>query len=115
MRGCTGPPGRGRSRGSKVTPALHPRGAAGRQASRHHRGTVGIVNTVEVDGLRLAYRRAGHGRNVMFVHGGAQDSRSWAPQLDALSDEFTVVAWDEPGAGGSDDVPDQFSLSDYAD
>ena len=34
---------------------------------------------------------------------------------DALSDEFTVVAWDEPGAGGSDDVPDQFCLSDYAD
>ncbi len=73
------------------------------------------MDTVEVDGLRLAYRRAGHGRTVMFVHGGAVDSRTWAPQLDALSDEFMVVAWDEPGAGGSDDVPDQFCLSDYAD
>jgi pimeloyl-ACP methyl ester carboxylesterase len=74
-----------------------------------------VVDTVEVDGLRLAYRRAGQGPTVMFVHGGAVDSRMWAPQLDALSDEFTVLAWDEPGAGGSDDVPDQFGLSDYAD
>lgn len=73
------------------------------------------MDTVEVDGLRLAYRRAGHGRPVLFAHGGAQDSRAWTPQLDALSDEFTVIAWDEPGAGGSDDVPATFGLSDYAD
>ena len=73
------------------------------------------METVEVCGLRLAYRRAGHGRTVMFVHGGVEDSRTWTPQLDALSDEFTVIAWDEPGAGGSEDVPDEFGLSDYAD
>ena len=72
------------------------------------------MDTVEVDGLRLAYRRSGHGRSVMFVHGGAEDSRTWTPQLEALADEFTVIAWDEPGAGGSDDVPDGFGLSDYA-
>jgi pimeloyl-ACP methyl ester carboxylesterase len=80
-----------------------------------NRGTVAAMDTVEVGGLRLAYRRAGHGRSVMFVHGGAEDSRAWTPQLDTLSDEFTVIAWDEPGAGGSDDVPDRFGLSDYAD
>jgi pimeloyl-ACP methyl ester carboxylesterase len=73
------------------------------------------METVEVYGLRLAYRRTGHGRTVMFVHGGAEDSRAWTPQLDALSDEFTVLAWDEPGAGGSADVPAAFSLSDYSD
>jgi pimeloyl-ACP methyl ester carboxylesterase len=73
------------------------------------------METVEVNGLRLAYRRAGHGRTVVFVHGGAEDGRTWTPQLDALSDEFAVIAWDEPGAGGSDDVPDGFGLSDYAD
>lgn len=73
------------------------------------------MDTVEVDGLRLAYRLAGHGRRVMFVHGGAEDSRAWTPQLDELADEFTVIAWDEPGAGESDDVPEAFGLSDYAD
>ena len=50
----------------------------------------------------------------MLVHGGASDGRAWQPQIAALSDEFTVVAWDEPGAGGSDDVPPDFTLRDYA-
>jgi pimeloyl-ACP methyl ester carboxylesterase len=33
------------------------------------------------------------------VHGAAEDSRIWQPQLAALADEFTTVAWDEPGTG----------------
>lgn len=73
------------------------------------------MDVVEIDGLRIAYRRAGNGPAVVFVHGGAEDGRAWTPQLDALSDEFTVIAWDEPGAGGSGDVPAGFALSDYAD
>ena len=68
-----------------------------------------------MDGLRVAYRRAGHGPVVMLVHGGMEDGRAWTPQLEALSDEFTVIAWDEPGAGRSQDVPDGFGLSGYAD
>jgi len=50
----------------------------------------------------------------VFVHGAAEDGRVWQPQLAALADEFTVVAWDEPGAGRSSDVPADFSLADYA-
>ncbi|MGY0387093.1 alpha/beta fold hydrolase [Nocardioides sp. WG-D5] len=73
------------------------------------------MDVVEIDGLNLAFRRAGNGPAVVFVHGGAEDGRTWMPQLDALADEFTVIAWDEPGAGGSSDVPDGFGLSDYCD
>lgn len=73
------------------------------------------MDVVDVDGLRLAFRRAGHGPAVVFVHGAAEDGRTWTPQFDAVSDEFTVIAWDEPGAGGSGDVPAGFGLSDYAD
>jgi len=51
----------------------------------------------------------------VLVHGAAVDSRMWRPQLAALADEFTVVAWDEPGAGRSSDVPSDFALVDYAD
>ena len=43
------------------------------------------------------------------------DFRTWRPQLAALADEFTVVAWDEPGAGRASDVPADFALADYAD
>ena len=37
------------------------------------------------------------------------------PQIDGLSDEFTVVAWDAPGCGRSSDPPESFRLPDYAD
>ncbi len=73
------------------------------------------MDVVEIDGSRIAFRRAGNGPAVVFVHGGAEDGRAWSPQLDALADEFTVIAWDEPGAGGSSDVPTGFGLSDYGD
>ena len=65
--------------------------------------------------LELAYERAGDGPPIVLLHGAAVDSRMWEPQLTALADEFTVVAWDEPGAGGSSDVPADFELADYAD
>jgi pimeloyl-ACP methyl ester carboxylesterase len=38
----------------------------------------------------------------------------WEPQIADLADELTVIAWDEPGAGRSADVPADFTLSDYA-
>lgn len=50
----------------------------------------------------------------MFVHGAGDDGRIWQPQLAALAGEFTVVAWDEPGAGHSSDLPTDFGLADYA-
>jgi pimeloyl-ACP methyl ester carboxylesterase len=38
----------------------------------------------------------------------------WQPQLEDLAVDFTVVAWDEPGAGESGDVPGDFRFEDYA-
>jgi pimeloyl-ACP methyl ester carboxylesterase len=72
------------------------------------------VEELSANGLRIAYEQVGEGPPLVFVHGAASDSRMWRPQLEALSDVFTVVAWDEPGAGGSDDKPDGFGLGDYA-
>jgi pimeloyl-ACP methyl ester carboxylesterase len=65
--------------------------------------------------MEVAYERAGSGPLLVLVHGAASDSRIWRPQIEALADEFTVVAWDEPGAGRSPDVPSEFALADYAD
>lgn len=67
------------------------------------------------NGLEIAYERVGHGPPLVLVHGAAEDGRIWRPQLDALADELTVVAWDEPGAGRSADAPEGFGLPDYAD
>jgi pimeloyl-ACP methyl ester carboxylesterase len=70
---------------------------------------------VDVGGLRIAYAAAGTGPPVVLLHGGWCDGRVWRAQLEDLSDEFTVVAWDAPACGGSDDPPEDFSLADYAD
>jgi pimeloyl-ACP methyl ester carboxylesterase len=73
------------------------------------------MGIVRVSGLEIAYERAGEGPPLVLVHGAAVDGRMWEPQLAALADEFTVVAWDEPGAGRSSDVPPTYGLADYAD
>ena len=72
------------------------------------------MEVVRANGLELAYERVGEGPPLVLGHGGAVDSRMWQPQLSALADEFTVVAWDEPGAGRSSNVPADFALPDYA-
>jgi pimeloyl-ACP methyl ester carboxylesterase len=73
------------------------------------------VQVVQANGVEIAYERVGEGPAVVLVHGAAVDGRMWQPQLAELADEFTVVAWDEPGAGRSSDVPPDFRLADYAD
>lgn len=70
--------------------------------------------SVRVGGVEIAYARAGHGPPLVLVHGAGADGRMWQPQLADLEDEFTVVAWDEPGAGRSSDLPAGFSLVDFA-
>jgi pimeloyl-ACP methyl ester carboxylesterase len=73
------------------------------------------MDQVEVNGLRIAYELAGEGPPLVLLHGFLSDSRTWRWQLDALSDEFTVVAWDAPGCGRSSDLPETFRLPEYAD
>jgi pimeloyl-ACP methyl ester carboxylesterase len=72
------------------------------------------VEVVRANGLEIAYERVGEGPPLVLVHGATLDCRMWRPQLTALADEFTVVAWDEPGAGRSSAVPADFVLADYA-
>jgi pimeloyl-ACP methyl ester carboxylesterase len=75
---------------------------------RHMRKTIAA-------GLEVAYRRGGHGAPLVLLHGILSDSRAWKPQLEGLSDEFDVIAWDAPGAGGSSDPPEPFTMADWAD
>ncbi len=72
-----------------------------------------VSEFVDAGGLKIAYERVGEGPPLVFVHGAAEDSRIWQPQLAGLADEFTVVAWDEPGAGRSSDLPSGFGLTGF--
>jgi pimeloyl-ACP methyl ester carboxylesterase len=69
---------------------------------------------IRAAGLDVAYDRAGSGPPLVLVHGAAGDAREWRLQIAGLSGDFTVIAWDEPGAGRSSDVPADFGLGGYA-
>jgi len=74
------------------------------------------MEMIEVDGLRIAYQRAGAGPPLVLLHGYVGDGpTTWRRQLERLCDQFTVVAWDAPGAGGSADPPESFGMAGYAD
>lgn len=73
------------------------------------------MQRVRVNGLSIAYQRAGSGPALVLLHGFSLDSRSWRPQLEGLSDSFTVNAWDAPGAGQSQDPLDSFGIADWAE
>src|SRR3990170_5504531 len=69
----------------------------------------------EVNGLSVAYERTGGGPVLVLLHGFLLDARVWRPQLESLSDHFTVIAWDAPGAGQSSDPPETFGIGDWVD
>jgi len=74
------------------------------------------MEMVEVDDLHIAYERTGSGPALVLLHGYVGDgATTWRRQLDGLSDEFTVITWDAPGAGRSTDPPEGFGLDEYAD
>lgn len=73
------------------------------------------VEHVDAAGLRIAFRRRGAGPPLLLLHGAACDGRVWRVQLESFADAFTVVAWDAPGCGGSDDPPEHFRLGDFAE
>ena len=74
------------------------------------------MDMVEVDGLDVGFERVGTGPPLVLLHGYVGDgSTTWRAQLDGLAGDFTVVAWDAPGAGRSSDPPEDFGMAGYAD
>lgn len=53
----------------------------------------------------LAYREAGTGSALVLLHGIGSGSASWRAQLESLGQRFRVIAWDAPGYGESDALP----------
>jgi pimeloyl-ACP methyl ester carboxylesterase len=53
----------------------------------------GAAKFLTIDGRRLAYREAGSGPPLLFLHGLGGNSASWQPQFDASP---VATAW-SPG------------------
>ena len=73
------------------------------------------MDHVDVDGMRIAYTRAGIGPTLVFLHGAPCDSRTWQWMVPDLSRDHRVIAWDAPGFGGSSDIDDSWRAAQFAD
>lgn len=73
------------------------------------------MDNTRINGLDIAYQRAGNGPPLVLLHGFICDSRAWKPQIDDLSRDFDVIAWDAPGCGQSSDPREDFSMAEFAD
>jgi len=72
------------------------------------------LNRITAGAHSIGFRQAGAGPPVVFLHGFLCHSACWRTQLEGLSDEFSVIAWDAPGAGASSDPPEAFTIADWA-
>ena len=73
------------------------------------------MRRISIHNMTIAYEHVGTGPALVLLHGFLLDSRSWHPQLESLADRYTVIAWDAPGAGSSDDPPHELAIEDWAD
>jgi pimeloyl-ACP methyl ester carboxylesterase len=71
--------------------------------------------SVRTNDIETHYVRRGDGPPIVFIHGMAMSAEEWEPQMEALSDEYTTIAYDVRGhghTGGSDRKP--YTMELYA-
>ena len=67
-----------------------------------------------IEGRRQAWREAGDGPALVFIHGMGGNSRNWQTQYNQFADRYRVIGWDAPGYGASEDWSmDEPLVSDY--
>ena len=62
---------------------------------------MGEGGMIDHDRHPIAWREAGEGPPVVFLHGLGGTRTAWEPQLDGLRDRFRCIAWDMPSYGAS--------------
>jgi pimeloyl-ACP methyl ester carboxylesterase len=72
------------------------------------------METIEVNGIRLAYERRGSGKPMVLLHGFPLDHHLWDEVVPLLEDQFDLVLPDLRGFGGSSTVDSFYSMEDYA-
>jgi pimeloyl-ACP methyl ester carboxylesterase len=58
-----------------------------------------------------AWREAGSGEAVLFLHGLGGSRTAWDLQLDALCDRYRCIAWDAPGYGAAPPIEGAWSFA----
>lgn len=69
------------------------------------------MNTVDVDGLTLAYRSSGDGPPVLLLHGWPTSSYLWRRIIPPIAERNRAIALDLPGFGSSSKPPDGYDFA----
>lgn len=72
------------------------------------------MDTLEINGIRLAYDRRGRGTPLVLLHGYPLDHRLWDEIAPLLEDQFDLILPDLRGFGGSSTVDEFYTMEDYA-
>jgi len=72
------------------------------------------VEHLHIHGKEVAYRRAGDGPVLLFLHGIAGSSETWVPTMELLRRDYTVIAPDFLGHGSSAKPEGDYSLGNHA-
>lgn len=70
---------------------------------------------IDRDEKPIAWREAGAGDPVVFLHAMAGSRTAWEPQLSTLSKQFRCIAWDMPGFGASAAPPEGATVDTVCD
>ncbi|WP_336777559.1 alpha/beta fold hydrolase [Pantoea sp. USHLN256] len=71
--------------------------------------------SIMTNGIRTHYKIAGQGPTIIFVSGLGGTAAYWQPQVSAFADDFTVVTYDQRGAGQSDHPTGPYSIDTLVD
>ena len=69
---------------------------------------------LDTAGASLHYARTGQGPPVLLIQGVGAIGNAWRPQIEALSDRYTLVSFDNRGIGGSTIRDGQFTIEAMA-
>lgn len=72
------------------------------------------METVQVNGIRLAYERRGTGAPLVLLHGYPLDHHLWDDVAPLLQDTFDLIVPDLRGFGGSSTVESFYTMEDMA-
>jgi len=78
-------------------------------------GDVDQLQFVQVNGVKLAYRVAGNGTPVLFVHGEGYSHELWTKQLEPFAKGHLAITYDRRGHGMSDDPITGYSETAHAE
>ncbi|WP_408011383.1 alpha/beta fold hydrolase [Pseudalkalibacillus sp. A8] len=73
------------------------------------------METVSFFQKRIRYEERGTGEPLILIHGVGLDYTMWQMQMEKLSDQFRVIAYDMIGHGGSEHPPAPYSLSQFVE